>query len=92
MTDPNGFYELIVDYGWSGIVTPSKTGYTFEPNSIVYDTVADDPNDGYTAVLNTFIISGYAVDSEMLTPLEGVLYHRTTMEVRSQLNTTAART
>ena len=73
VTDPNGFYELLVDYGWSGIVSPSRAGYTFEPNSVAYDTVTDDSNDDYTATLNTFIISGYAVDSEMFAPLEGVL-------------------
>jgi len=72
-TDANGYYQLTVDYGWSGTVEPNKTGYAFEPNSIDYDNVTTDQNDNYIAILDTFIISGYAVDSEMLTPLEGVL-------------------
>ncbi len=73
VTDPNGFYELLVDYGWSGTVTPSRADYVFEPNSIVYENVTDNLNDGYIAILKTFIISGYALDSDMLLPLEGVL-------------------
>jgi beta-lactam-binding protein with PASTA domain len=72
-TDANGYYQLTVDYGWSGMVEPNKTGYTFEPNSIDYINVIADQNDSYVATLNTFIISGYIVDSGMLTPLEGVL-------------------
>jgi hypothetical protein len=72
-TDANGYYQLTVEYGWSGTVEPNKTGYTFEPNGIDYSNVITDHNGNYTAILDTFIISGYAVDSEMLTPLEGVL-------------------
>ncbi|GAI11211.1 unnamed protein product, partial [marine sediment metagenome] len=72
-TDANGYYQLTVDYGWSGTVDPNKTGYTFEPNGIEYNNVTTDQNDNYTVILDTFIISGYAVDSEMLAPLEDVL-------------------
>ena len=71
-TDTDGYYELTVAYGWSGMVTLSKTGYTFEPNGTEYSNVTTDQGDNYTAILDTFIISGYAVDSE-LTPLDGVL-------------------
>ena len=71
-TDANGYYQLTVDYGWSGTVDPNKTGYTFEPNSIEYSNVTTDQNDNYTAILDTFLIYGYAVDSEMFV-LEGVL-------------------
>jgi hypothetical protein len=70
-TDANGYYEVMVAYGWSGTVTPGKT-YTFEPNAIEYNNVTTDKNGNYTAILDTFIISGYAVDSE-LAPLAGVL-------------------
>ncbi len=72
-TDANGYYELTVDYGWSGTVGPNKAGYTFEPSSIAYNNVTINQNDNYTAILDTFIISGYVVDSVTLTPLEGVL-------------------
>ncbi|GAG16931.1 unnamed protein product, partial [marine sediment metagenome] len=70
-TDANGYYQLTVDYGWSGTVEPNKTDYTFEPNGIEYFNVTTDQNDSYIAILDTFIISGYAY--EMLTPLDGVL-------------------
>jgi hypothetical protein len=72
-TDVNGYYELTVDYGWSGTVDQNKTGYTFEPNGIEYNNVTTDQNDNYTAILDTFIIDGYVFDSDMVTPLEGVL-------------------
>ncbi|MBN2019061.1 MAG: hypothetical protein JW749_02415 [Sedimentisphaerales bacterium] len=39
VTDINGFYTAIVDYNWSGTVTPVKPGYTFDPNSITYINV-----------------------------------------------------
>jgi hypothetical protein len=42
ITDPNGFYEVVVDYDWSGTVTPSKTHYTFDPNSLPYTNVIVD--------------------------------------------------
>lgn len=73
ITDPNGFFELVVDTGWSGTVTPSKTGCTFDPISITYENLSTDPNDSYVATLDTFTISGYAVDSQSLAPLAGVL-------------------
>jgi hypothetical protein len=73
ITDANGYYELTVDYGWSGTVEPNKISYTFEPNGIDYSTVTTDQNDNYIAILDTFIIAGYSVDSQMLSPLEDVL-------------------
>lgn len=73
VTDANGYYQVTVDYGWSGTIEPNKIGHTFEPNGILYTNVTADQNDNYIAILDTFIISGYTVDSEMLTPLESVL-------------------
>ncbi len=70
-TDASGYYEITVDYGWSGTVEPNKAGYTFNPASVQYDNVIENHNDDYTAILDTFIISGYAVVDSM--PLEGVL-------------------
>ncbi|MHC4855525.1 MAG: M6 family metalloprotease domain-containing protein, partial [Planctomycetota bacterium] len=51
VTDPNGCYELVVEYGWSGSVTPFKEGYTFEPNSLEYENAVGDPNANYMATL-----------------------------------------
>jgi hypothetical protein len=49
-TDVNGLYEILVDYGWSGTVTPSRPDYTFEPNCISYtDVLADFADQNYIA-------------------------------------------
>jgi hypothetical protein len=73
VTDANGFYELWVDYNWSGIVTPEKEGYIFEPNSNTYTEVTQDYNDvNYTATMMTFGISGYVLDKDYVTPINDV--------------------
>jgi hypothetical protein len=71
-TDPNGRYEVVVDYNWSGKVTPTKYAYGFEPNSRLYANVVQDQNDqDYTGRLLTFVISGF-VRNGCNTPIEGV--------------------
>jgi hypothetical protein len=40
--DSSGNYSFTVSYGWSGTVTPSKTGYAFSPNHRDYDNVVTD--------------------------------------------------
>ncbi len=72
ITDANGYYKLNVDYNWSGTVEPNKTGYTFEPNNIEYLNVISDQNDDYIATLSTFIIFGYVIDSDNITPINDV--------------------
>jgi len=42
VTDANGFYSAIVSSGWTGVVTPAKYGYTFDPNSRSYTNVSSD--------------------------------------------------
>jgi subtilisin family serine protease len=50
-TDANGRYEIAVNYGWSGTVSPSKLHYTFVPNLRSYNNVsADLPDQNYVAV------------------------------------------
>lgn len=59
VTGTNGTYSATVDYGWSGTVTPTKEGYTFEPANRIYDPVASKQmNQNYTGTLITFTISG----------------------------------
>ncbi|MHC4259238.1 MAG: S8 family serine peptidase [Planctomycetota bacterium] len=59
VTDANGNYAAQIDSGWSGIVTPSKTEYVFEPNSVTYTNVTSDyANEDYTAALVKYAISG----------------------------------
>ena len=73
VTDVNGFYILRVDYGWTGIATPQKEGYVFEPNSDAYTNVTQDYNDAdYTASLITFKIAGYVLEQDDITPISDV--------------------
>jgi hypothetical protein len=72
VTDVNGYYKLLVDYNWSGVVTPQKDGFVFEPNSNTYTNVTRDYNDAnYTATLMTFKIAGLVLKSD-LTPISEV--------------------
>ena len=47
-TDSNGYYSSTVSYGWSGTVTPSKSGYSFSPPSTTYSSVTSNQNQNYT--------------------------------------------
>jgi hypothetical protein len=50
-TDVNGFYEVWVDYNWSGTVTPTKEHHTFNPGEMVYvDVLADQTEQNYQAL------------------------------------------
>ena len=49
-TDGNGQYSTAVASGWSGTVTPTLPGFTFNPESIPYTNVtSDQPGQDYTA-------------------------------------------
>ena len=70
-TNTNGVYELTVDYGWRGKITPTKVGYTFKPTNKAYPVVTkDQTNQDYTAILRTFTISSAVMVGG--TPIEGV--------------------
>ncbi|OHB84706.1 MAG: hypothetical protein A2Z38_11680 [Planctomycetes bacterium RBG_19FT_COMBO_48_8] len=59
VTDQNGFYSAIVDYGWKGTVTPILEGYNFTPASKIYSKVTGDmSNEDYTPSEITYTISG----------------------------------
>ena len=45
VADGSGDYSITVPSGWSGIVTPSKTGYKFVPISRSYSNVQSDQTD-----------------------------------------------
>jgi ribosomal protein S16 len=56
VTDSSGAYSLPVSYGWSGSVTPSRTGYTFSPTKRDYTSVmANQTGQNYT--LNAYTLS-----------------------------------
>ena len=58
ITNQDGYYSKVVDYGWKGTVTPSMEGYTFEPPNKTYSKVTSDQSQDFTAKVITFIISG----------------------------------
>ncbi|MHC4208005.1 MAG: hypothetical protein ACYSTT_25400, partial [Planctomycetota bacterium] len=61
VTGQNGIYSVKVEYGWSGLVTPTKEGYEFVPVDQQYTNVIDNqPIQDYTATLLTYTISGTA--------------------------------
>ena len=71
-TNTNGEYELTVDYGWSGMVTPTRLGYNFRPTNKRYavSITKDQANQAFTAIVRMFTIS----DAVMVggTPIVGV--------------------
>jgi hypothetical protein len=61
MTDENGVYRVQVRYNWTGIVTPVKKGYVFDPPSRTYIPVKKNyDNQDYAVRVATFTISGNA--------------------------------
>ncbi|MCJ7674647.1 MAG: hypothetical protein MUO33_05785, partial [Sedimentisphaerales bacterium] len=44
-TDNSGYYSKMVPSAWSGVVTPSRSGYTFSPPSMSYPAVTCDLSD-----------------------------------------------
>jgi C1A family cysteine protease len=73
VTSGGGLYSAIVDYGWSGKVTPMKSAYGFEPNDRTYTNVAADQSEqDYSGKLLTYIISGY-VRNQCGVPIKGVV-------------------
>ena len=48
-TNSSGYYSKSVPYGWSGVVLPSKTNYTFSPSYRLYSNVTSNrTNQNYT--------------------------------------------
>lgn len=75
-TDENGCYRAIVKAGWSGLVVPVKTGYTFEPPSRVYETVTEGlTNQNYRAEVIMVTISDRIAFGDDLVdePIEGIV-------------------
>jgi photosystem II stability/assembly factor-like uncharacterized protein len=71
ITDTNGYYTASVDSAWSGIVKPTKAGYTFEPESTSYSSVTDDQETDYLGTYLTYTISGYVHNTDSV-GVEGV--------------------
>jgi type II secretory pathway component GspD/PulD (secretin) len=57
-TDASGGYQLEVDHGWSGRVTPFSEGHDFRPTTRPYNNVMRDmSNQNYTAIVKTVTIT-----------------------------------
>ncbi|MBW7988667.1 MAG: type II secretion system protein GspD [Planctomycetes bacterium] len=58
-TNENGEYELTVEYGWRGVVTPTLLGHNFRPTTKRYavPTTRNQTNQVFTAIVRTFTIS-----------------------------------
>jgi hypothetical protein len=71
----NGRYSLSVPYGWSGTVTPSKSGLTFTPASRTYSGVtADQGGQDYldsVTILSTGSQDGWILESAKGSKLGG---------------------
>ncbi len=71
-TNSNGEYELTMNYGWRGMVTPTLLGYNFRPTNKRYTVsiTKDQANQAFTAIVQMFTIS----DAVMVggTPIVGV--------------------
>jgi hypothetical protein len=43
LTDYEGVFEILVDHGWKGKITPQKAGYTFSPAEKSFDVPVTSP-------------------------------------------------
>jgi len=59
VADANGHYSAEVEYNWTGRVTPSKPGYTFDPPNKSFTNVTSDlGNQSFSATPIKLTISG----------------------------------
>ena len=58
VSDQSGRYTATVDYGFTGVITPDKTGFRFNPISRPYNQVTKNFQDNYEATEVRFAISG----------------------------------
>ena len=56
-TNSNGFYSFVKIAGWSGSITPSKTGYTFTPPSATFNNIASNQTQNFVGTINTFTLN-----------------------------------
>ena len=73
VSDVNGLYSAVVDFDWTGTVTPRKEGYRFTPGSRPYQNVRQNQtNQNFTAEVLKFTISGTTgVDGVVMQGLPG---------------------
>jgi len=70
-TDTNGAFQLTVDHGWRGKLTPQKDGFTFTPASKSFEPVAQTvSNAGFTARVKMLSITDAVLFG--IEPIQGV--------------------
>jgi hypothetical protein len=70
-TNANGEYQLTVDHGWLGKITPTREGYTFNPTAKPYTAVmSDQDRQNFTAIVQMFTITDSVIIGN--TPISGV--------------------
>jgi hypothetical protein len=63
-SDGSGAYAFTVSVGWSGTVTPGKTGYGFTPTVRTYTNVTADQTLQDYAAAAVPVLSGFVVEAE----------------------------
>ena len=71
-TDGSGYYSFEVSPGWSGTVTPSKSGYTFSPASKTINNVSSDQSQDFVGTLQDVTVSGLVYQNEAGLGVSGV--------------------
>ena len=63
VTDEEGLYAIVVDFGWTGKIMPVKDGYVFSPEARSYQNVHQDwEEQDYKAKRGLYTISGFVYD------------------------------
>mgnify|MGYP000886994723 FL=1 len=73
VSNADGSYSFIQDYGWAGAAHPVKNGFHFNPENIFYENLSStQAGQDYQALRNASEIGGfvYALGSDL--PLEGI--------------------
>ena len=68
VSDETGFYSIKVPYHWSGRVTPTQKGYTFDPEYTEYVDVQVDQYQNYFPVITSANISGLKIPGAGVAP------------------------
>jgi len=88
-TGIDGGYEVLVDHGWRGKISPTKDGYTFRPTNKQYSVVTSDQQQNFTGIVKTFTITDSVIIGS--TPIPGVLITASNEEGTIGTDTTDAK-
>ncbi|MCU0917801.1 MAG: hypothetical protein MUC88_25045 [Planctomycetes bacterium] len=63
VSGPDGVYSVELPYGWKGTITPTKPGFSFEPENVVFEELlSPQPNRDFLARIQQHAVSGRVVD------------------------------